>query len=185
MERYKDALQLPDDIDPLCIDLCNTFNTLQDTKTVESCSGHGKHEYWIFFKCYNLHVLSRLGRVVDKRYSDGNWEIIVDSCDGEPFGRFWLRTKTILPEDQLKESIKGLIENIDYWFNDEFDEYFQAHSWFGSIETDAKSIMIVSERITSGNASHLAGLIRSYGRIILSKLCGKTEEEIEANYQEL
>lgn len=166
-------------MDPLCIDLCNALNTLQDTKTVESCSGHGKHEYWIFFKCYNLHVLTRLGRVVDKRYSDGNWEIIVDSCDGDPFGRFWLRTKTILPEDQLKESIKGLIENIDYWFNDEFDEYFQAHSWFGTIETDAKSIMYVADRIQPGNCSHYAGLIRSYARRILSQATGKTEEEIE------
>ena len=45
--------------------------------------------------------------------------------------------------------------------------------------------MMISERITSGNASHLAGLIRSYGRIILSKLTGKAEEEIESNYQEL
>ena len=147
MKRYDEALPLPDDMDPLCIDLCNTLNTLQDTKIVESCSGHGKHEYWIFFKCYNLHVLTRLGRVVDKRYSDGNWEIIVDSCDGDPFGRFWLRTKTILPEDELKTSIKGLIENIDYWFNDEFDDYFQAHACSESIENDVKSIMYVTDGI--------------------------------------
>lgn len=186
MERYKDALQLPDDMDPLCIDLCNTLNTLQDTKTVESCSGHGKHEYWIFFKCYNLHVLTRLGRVVDKRYSDGNWEIVVDSCDGEPFGRFWLRTKTILPEDQLKESIKGLIENIDYWFNDEFDDYFESYEGCSEIKTDVKCIMMVADRITSGNASHLASLIHSYGRRILSQITGKSEEEIEeGNYQEV
>lgn len=185
MKRYKDALQLPDDMDPLCIDLCNTLNTLQDTNTCESCSGHGKHEYWIFFKCYNLHVLTRLGRVVDKRYSDGNWEIVVDSCDGEPFGRFWLRTKTILPEEQLKESIKGLIENIDYWFNDEFDDYFEANAWDSQIKNMVKSIMMISERITSGNASHLAGLIRSYGRIILSKLTGKSEEYLDEHYQDV
>ena len=109
----------------------------------------------------------------------------MDSCDGEPFGRFWLRTKTILPEDQLKESIKGLIENIDYWFNDEFDDYFEANAWNSQIKNMVKSIMMVSERITSGNASHLAGLIRSYGRIILSKLTGKSEEYLDEHYQDV
>ena len=124
MKRYDEAFLLPDDMDPLCIDLCNALNTLQDTKTIESCSGHGEHEYWIFFKCYNLHVLARLGRIVDKRYSDGNWEIVVDSCDSNPYGYFWLRTKTVLDEGTLNKSIKELITSIQYWFKDCFDNYF-------------------------------------------------------------
>lgn len=53
------------------------------------------------------------------------------------------------------------------------------------IKNMVKSIMIISERITSGNASHLAGLIRSYGRIILSRLTGKSEEYLDEHYQEV
>ena len=44
------------------------------------------HPYWIFFKCYDIGVLSRLGRCVERNYSDGNWEIVVDSCDVDPYG---------------------------------------------------------------------------------------------------
>ena len=124
IKDLNEVIKLPDDMDKDCIDLCNTLNRLPGCETNESCSGHDKHEYWIFFTCTDIYTLSRLGRTVDKRYSDGNWEIIVDSCDGNPIGRFWLRTKTILQNDILKESINGLIENILYWFSDEFDEYF-------------------------------------------------------------
>ena len=185
MERYETPLKLPEDIDPLCIDLCNTLNTLQDTKTFESCSGHNKDIFSIWFKCYNSHVLSRLGRAVNKNYSDGNWEIVVDSTDTDPFGIFWLRTKTVLPEDELKESIKCLIENINHWFSDELDDYFEANAWDAQIKNMVKSVMLIAERITSGNASYLAGLIRSYGRIILSKLTGKSEEYLDEHYQEV
>jgi len=124
IKDLNEIIKLPDDMDKDCVELCNTLNRLPGCETYESCSGHGNHEYWIFFTCTNINTLSRLGRATFKTYSDGNWEIVVDSCDGDPIGRFWLRTKTILPNDILKESINGLIENILYWFNDEFDSYF-------------------------------------------------------------
>ena len=116
---------LPKDMDIECIDLCNTLNRLPNTCTRESCMGHGKSPYLIFFKCTNIEVISRLGRAVDNNYSDGNWEIVVDSCDSNPSGRFLLRTKTILPLEELNESIKQLIVNILYWFLDRFDDYFK------------------------------------------------------------
>ena len=118
-------IQIPSDIDEQCVDLCNTLNRLPFIETMESCAGHGQHPYWIFFRCTDLGTLSRLGRVVAKNYSDGNWEIIVDSCDTDPYGCFWLRTKRILNDSELNESLKQLIENINYWFSDEFDEYFK------------------------------------------------------------
>lgn len=124
IKELNEVIKLPDDMDVYCINLCNTLNRLPGCETYESCSGHGKHEYWIFFNCTDIDTLSRLGRAVCRNYSDGNWEILVDSCDGDPVGRFWLKTKTIIPISILKESINDLIENILYWFSDDFDDYF-------------------------------------------------------------
>ena len=115
---------LPNDMDNECIDLCNTLNRLPHTHTYESCMGHGKHPFWVFFKCTDINELSRLGRAVSRNYSDSNWEIVVDSCDTKPLGKFWLRAKTILTNEELNESINELIENILYWCKDEFDDYF-------------------------------------------------------------
>lgn len=121
-------IELPSGMDVLCVDLCNLLNRLLDTETFESCSGHTKHPYWIFFHCTNIEVLSRLGRCVSRNYSDGNWEILVDSTDTNPIGCFWLRTKDTLPFEELVKSLIQLEDNILHWFKDEFDEHFNAPS---------------------------------------------------------
>jgi hypothetical protein len=118
-------IALPNDVDCKCIDLCNLLNRLPGLYTYESCQGHGKHPYWIFFKCDNIDTLSRLGRTVSLNYSDNNWEIVLDSTDTHPRGCFWLRTKMILPINVLDNSIKNLMEHILYWFDDKFDEHFE------------------------------------------------------------
>lgn len=121
----KPSIPLPSDIDPECIEICNLLNRLPGVKTTESCSGHGKGPFSVFFKCTNIDSLSRLGRTVFKTYSDGNWEILVDSTDTDPTGQFWLRSKKFSPSPQ---SLRGLIKNINYWFHDDFDDYF-ANGW--------------------------------------------------------
>ena len=119
-------IQLPLDMDEECVEICNTLNRLPDTETRESCQGHGEHPFWVFFKCTNIDVLTRLGRAVDKRYSDGNWEILVDDTDREPRGRFWLRAKHQYDVSTMEKSVKKLCDNILYWFNNEFDEHFNS-----------------------------------------------------------
>ena len=90
-----------------------------------SLSFLSSHPYWIFFRCTELGTISRLGRCLAKNYSDNNWELVVDSVDGDPYGCFWLRTKEILDEDSLNQSIRELINSIYYWFDDDFDNYFK------------------------------------------------------------
>lgn len=123
-ENIKTELPCPHDMDEQCIELYYLLNSLPDTNTFESCCGHEKEVYMMFFRCFNIGVLSRLGRAVERNYSDGNWEIVVDSTDSNPCGCFWLRTKSILKKDELDESLAQLIDNIKYWFNDRFDNYF-------------------------------------------------------------
>ena len=122
--KDKPTIELPSDVDKYCVDICNLLNRMPDTQTYESCEGHFKNPFWVFFHCTNIGVLSRLGKCVERNYSDGNWEIVVDSCDTNPKGCFWLRTKNILTPKELKESLLGLIVNINHWFKDEFDEHF-------------------------------------------------------------
>lgn len=123
--NIKNELKYPSDMDEQCIELYYLLNSLPDTETFESCCGHEKDVYMMFFKCYSIDVLTRLGRAVNKNYSDGNWEIVVDSTDISPYGCFWLRTKTVLKKDELDLSLDELIYSIKYWFSDEFNDYFK------------------------------------------------------------
>lgn len=125
---------LPSDMDKECIELCEVLNDLPGAETFESCMGHGKHPYWIFFKCIDIDTISRLGRAVFPNYSDGNWEIVVDSTDTDPRGIFWLRSTKILVGEELEKSLAKLIENIKYWFNGNFDEYFLNGMWPKQVE---------------------------------------------------
>lgn len=43
----------------------------------------------------------------------------------------------------------------------------------------ARNAWRVCKRITPGNAVHVSGLVRSYLRMIISNLTGKSEEEVE------
>lgn len=126
--KLKDFMEielLPSDVDCECVSICNTLNRLPDVETYESCSGHGERPFSVWFKCSNIDTLSRLGRAVDKNYSDGNWEIVLDSLDTRPRGCFWLRSKSVLSYDDLLRSLDELEVNIIYWFQDAFDKYFK------------------------------------------------------------
>ena len=87
-ENIKTELPCPPDMDEQCIELYYLLNSLPDTNTFESCCGHEREVYMMFFRCFNIGVLSRLGRAVERNYSDGNWEIVVDSVDSNPCGCF-------------------------------------------------------------------------------------------------
>ena len=47
-------------IDKECVNLCRAMNKLPGISTIESCCGHGKHQYHIWFEATNLDVLPEL-----------------------------------------------------------------------------------------------------------------------------
>ena len=115
----------PPDMDPECVKLCDKLNELSGVETRESFCGHLKDRYQIWFRCTNLDVLSILGRCVERNYSDGKWELLVDSCDTNPYGRFWLRSKEPFKSyEEMRDSVFQLMKSIDHWSNHEFDDYF-------------------------------------------------------------
>lgn len=143
------SIQLPKfGMDAPCIELCNLLNCLPGLKTYESCCGHCKFPYQVFFRCDSLDTLTRLGRAVDRRYSDGNWEIVLDSGDAHPKNRFWLRSlKPFNNFFEMNESVKGLIENVEYWFNNGFDKYFDSDGEYSDYaKSEEKTILVLGNR---------------------------------------
>lgn len=114
-------------MDKECIKLCDILNSVPSIDTFESCCGHLKDRYSIWFFCNDIITISRLGRCVERNYSDGKWELLVDSTDTHPTGVFWLRSKVPFQSyDEMEKSVNELCNNIQYWFNTKFDSNFNS-----------------------------------------------------------
>lgn len=115
-----------DKLDKECVDLVKKLNTIKGIKTTNSCCGHLKEPYRIFFQCNDFSSLGLLYRCVNRNYSDGKWRIECCCSDGNPTHGFLLTTKdTFKNEQEMNESVQSLIENIDYWENPQFSDYFK------------------------------------------------------------
>jgi hypothetical protein len=115
-------------MDKECIKLCDTLNSIPSIDTFESCCGHLKDRYSIWFFCNDIIAISRLGKCVERNYSDGRWELLVDSTDTHPTGVFWLRSKVPFQSyDEMEKSVNELCNNIQYWFNTKFDSHFNGN----------------------------------------------------------
>ena len=116
-------------MDKECIKLCDVLNSIPTIDTFESYCGHLKDRYSIWFFCNDIVTISRLGRCVERNYSDGKWELLADSTDTHPTGVFWLRSKVPFQDyDEMEESVNELCVGIQYWFNAKFDSYFNGDS---------------------------------------------------------
>jgi hypothetical protein len=47
----------PSDMDAACIPLCDAINALPGLATIESCEGHGAHQFAIFFTASSINCL--------------------------------------------------------------------------------------------------------------------------------
>ena len=111
--------------DKECVELCKTLNAMDGVRTTESCCGHLHFRYIVFLRCDNFSTLAKIARSVDRNYSDGKWELLVDSGDQETCCRFWLRSKDAFKsEDDMNKSVSALIENLIYWQDPKFSDYF-------------------------------------------------------------
>lgn len=116
-------------MDEECIAFCDALNELPGVETFESCCGHYKEPYMIFLNCNNFSTLALLARTFDRRYCDSKigWEMLVDDTDIDPVYKFWIRSKGVFKDkEQLMADIQRRIEDIEYWKQDKFKEYFKA-----------------------------------------------------------
>ena len=58
--KPKDAWQVPEEIDPECISLCQTLNRLPGISTSNSSCGHGEKPYRVWFHAKRLRDLPYL-----------------------------------------------------------------------------------------------------------------------------
>lgn len=115
-----------DKLDKECVSLVNMLNTIDGIATTESCCGHLKAPYRIFFVSDSFSAIGMLYRCVDKRYSDGNWKIEVCCSDTNPTNGFLLTSVKIFEtEDEMMRSVNNLINNITYWNGIQFKDYFK------------------------------------------------------------
>lgn len=124
-----------EEFDKECVELCRVLNNMENLETNESCSGHLKNKFVIFFRCDNFSTLAKISRSVNRNYSDGKWELLVIDSDTCPCYNFWLRSKEpFKTESEMNESVNRLINNLKYWQKNEFKEYFStSKEYIGNI----------------------------------------------------
>jgi hypothetical protein len=122
-------------MDPEVVDLCNAINALPGVYTTESCCGHRKGPFHIWFKVEkNINEgLFFLVRCVDRRYWKYGWkwriEMLVgdEDGDGELPIHYLLTTKTIKGKNAYKQA-KDLVKNMEYHLNHEnFIKLYNIH----------------------------------------------------------
>lgn len=124
-KEIKSVAEIPG-IDRECIDICDVLNTLPGLETTESCCGHYKDKFRVWFDCDDFSTLGLLARVTSRNYSDGNWLVCLENSDMNPLYGFRLESiKVFETEEELSKSIIGLCNSIRYWLKPEFDNYFR------------------------------------------------------------
>lgn len=122
-------MEYPSDIDKECVAICDKINSLPGTQTIESCCGHLKDPYRIWFKCDDNYSLAIIARVFDKRYSGTNYvyHIKITTCDMKQEQMYVFCVESESPynsNDEMNEDIKEICKNFDYWMDEKFYEYF-------------------------------------------------------------
>ena len=82
---------LPADLDPECLNLCVALHGLAGVKTTESCCGHGKTPFRIWFYIDTALCGHKVvSRCTCPRYYPCDWTVTMEHNDVEPFTVFML-----------------------------------------------------------------------------------------------
>lgn len=100
------------EMDKECIALCEAMNRFKGIQTTESCCGHGKSNYHIFFNAENLECLPPL-----LYYFAGchcgfyNWNIIIETGTMNPV--YFVAEGPVSAYNEAESIAKLLNEHID------------------------------------------------------------------------
>ena len=83
-------------IDPEVIDLCNALNNIVGVRTYESCCGHGKEPFRVWFRVKSLKPLPKIAYWCNPCHcSAGMWQLIATTdCAMSPI-RFRIESKDV------------------------------------------------------------------------------------------
>lgn len=124
---------LPNNMDEECIRLCNAMNSLPGIETFESCCGHNKSKYYIWFIVtdYEKRGLLSLSRflsvnyhLIGSSYSEEYWKIILDHKDTSPQICFRLEGPVgdYAGANELAQLIEDHVGNHIPYYNIVFDK---------------------------------------------------------------
>ncbi len=83
-------------MDKECIELCNALNSIDGIETFESCCGHVKQPYRIWFKAETIQSLCIPTMACNKNYGgNAGWIIIVDHVESPNIRTVFLLEGTI------------------------------------------------------------------------------------------
>jgi len=115
-------LEYDNNMDKETIELCNVINSVKGLETEESCCGHGKESFIIFFMSYSDKGLFFLSRCVNHRYwKYGHlWNISMEIGDDLKNGKlpisYVLSSNKVKGKEAYKQA-KDLVENMNYHLN--------------------------------------------------------------------
>lgn len=105
-------------MDPQCVELCDALNCIPGIETVESCCGHGKFRFSVWFRVTDPSSLFIIGRITSRNYMPApQWSCkveVVDSDRKNPV-RFHLssgKTKGIKAYKQSSELAKEIYKYL-------------------------------------------------------------------------
>lgn len=78
-------MKYPNDMDPECIPICNALNAIPGIRTTESCYGHGREPFRVFFRLVDrrkVRYLSVVARAFSRNYGvPPGWSCTLHNSD--------------------------------------------------------------------------------------------------------
>jgi len=109
------------DMDKECVPLCNALNAVKGIITTDSCCGHDKNPFIIFFKATSFKGLFFVTRCIDRRYWKHGWKWTCELSVGDMIVDGILPTSFVLSSKEVgNEAYKqanDLVENMNHHLN--------------------------------------------------------------------
>ena len=102
-------------MDDECIGLCDALNRIPGIRTLESCCGHGRHGFWVWFTITEPYKnLTVVGRVFDNRYGGlEGWNCILDCTDCPETSPVFLISSNQIMGPLAYDQANKIAENLD------------------------------------------------------------------------
>ena len=117
-------------MDKECIALCDCLNELPHIETEESCCGHLKEPFRIWFRCSSFTYLAIIARAINRQYAGTQqvWRLQSVSTDVRPRFNFLLESeKKYDTYEEMVADTKQIADNIKYW-KENFIDYFRSNN---------------------------------------------------------
>ncbi|KKM83450.1 hypothetical protein LCGC14_1309350 [marine sediment metagenome] len=109
-------------MDPECVPLCDAINRIPGVRTTESCCGHDKGKFRVFFQPKDQRTLAILLYFLDSCHVGFRWDCAVyTDCAMLP-ARYYIQSQ--VEGDEAYEQANKVAEFINDFMNDEFDEWW-------------------------------------------------------------